>query len=314
MADKKISALTSATTPLAGTEVLPVVQSGSTVKVAVSDLTAGRAVSALSVTATTLQATNLKAADGTAAATIDNTTGKINVSSELSVDNINISGNTISSTNSNGNVVLAPNGTGATQLGSLNGFNTSTPATVMSLASSYKTDGSSGSSFDVYFPIMCMPVKSASGGNLTSASSNATGVLTLAAGTDISLMNVGYTYSAASTNAQRQSAPIKLAPTGYSIAMRIVGIGRADYTGDAELSALLLRHSIDNGSTWTNWEFMDGYYHGYWSQQTWFCSPWTALRSTQDTVSTVLQFGVRSASAYGLAYSSLVVEVAYVKL
>ena len=44
MADLKISQLTGATTPLAGTEVLPIVQSGSTVKVAVSDLTAGRAV------------------------------------------------------------------------------------------------------------------------------------------------------------------------------------------------------------------------------------------------------------------------------
>lgn len=44
MADKKISALTASTTPLAGTEVLPIVQSGSTVKVAVSDLTAGRTV------------------------------------------------------------------------------------------------------------------------------------------------------------------------------------------------------------------------------------------------------------------------------
>ena len=52
MADKKISALTGASTPLAGTEVLPIVQSGATVKVAVSDLTAGRAVSASSVTAT----------------------------------------------------------------------------------------------------------------------------------------------------------------------------------------------------------------------------------------------------------------------
>jgi hypothetical protein len=39
MADKKISALTSATTPLAGTEVLPIVQSGATVKVATNDLT-----------------------------------------------------------------------------------------------------------------------------------------------------------------------------------------------------------------------------------------------------------------------------------
>jgi hypothetical protein len=39
MADKKISALTGASTPLAGTEVLPIVQSGSTVKVATNDLT-----------------------------------------------------------------------------------------------------------------------------------------------------------------------------------------------------------------------------------------------------------------------------------
>jgi len=52
MADKKISALTGATTPLAGTEVLPIVQSGATVKVAVSDLTAGRAISATQITLT----------------------------------------------------------------------------------------------------------------------------------------------------------------------------------------------------------------------------------------------------------------------
>jgi hypothetical protein len=49
MADLKISALTAASTPLAGTEVLPIVQSSSTVKVAVSNLTAGRAVDALSL-------------------------------------------------------------------------------------------------------------------------------------------------------------------------------------------------------------------------------------------------------------------------
>lgn len=38
MANSKISALTSATTPLAGTETLPIVQSGATVKVANNDL------------------------------------------------------------------------------------------------------------------------------------------------------------------------------------------------------------------------------------------------------------------------------------
>jgi hypothetical protein len=56
MADKKISALTGASTPLAGTEVLPIVQSGATVKVAVSDLTAGRAMAALSMTLTSTDA------------------------------------------------------------------------------------------------------------------------------------------------------------------------------------------------------------------------------------------------------------------
>jgi hypothetical protein len=80
MADAKISALTGATTPLAGTEVVPVVQSGSTKKVAISDLTAGRAVSA----------------------------------AQLDVDNIRVDGNTISSTNTNGNIALTPNGSGAT--------------------------------------------------------------------------------------------------------------------------------------------------------------------------------------------------------
>jgi hypothetical protein len=50
MADKKISALPAATTPLAGTEVLPIVQGGDTDQVSVANLTAGRAVSALSIT------------------------------------------------------------------------------------------------------------------------------------------------------------------------------------------------------------------------------------------------------------------------
>jgi hypothetical protein len=49
MADTKISALTSATTPLAGTEVLPIVQSGVTKKVSVGSLTAGRTISALNL-------------------------------------------------------------------------------------------------------------------------------------------------------------------------------------------------------------------------------------------------------------------------
>jgi hypothetical protein len=48
MADVKISGLPASTVPLAGTEVLPIVQSSATKQVSVANLTAGRAVSATS--------------------------------------------------------------------------------------------------------------------------------------------------------------------------------------------------------------------------------------------------------------------------
>ena len=50
MPDVKISALPAATVPLAGTEVLPIVQSATTRQVSVANLTAGRAISASSAT------------------------------------------------------------------------------------------------------------------------------------------------------------------------------------------------------------------------------------------------------------------------
>jgi hypothetical protein len=70
MADKKISALTPVTTPLAGTEVLPIVQSSSTKNVTVDNLTKGRTVNAttfdtdVAAAGVTLTGTTL-AADGT---------------------------------------------------------------------------------------------------------------------------------------------------------------------------------------------------------------------------------------------------------
>ena len=56
MADTKISALPASTTPLAGTEVLPIVQGGTTVKVSVANLTAGRSFDALGMTLTSTDA------------------------------------------------------------------------------------------------------------------------------------------------------------------------------------------------------------------------------------------------------------------
>ncbi len=71
MANTKISALTSATTPLAGTEVLPVVQSSATTQVTVANLTAGRAISATQYTSTI--------ATGTAPLVVSSTTNVANL-------------------------------------------------------------------------------------------------------------------------------------------------------------------------------------------------------------------------------------------
>lgn len=70
------------------------------------------AVNATTVDTTNLEVTNVKAKDGTAALSIANSTGKVTVSTELAVDNINVSGNAITSTDTNGNIDLTPNGTG----------------------------------------------------------------------------------------------------------------------------------------------------------------------------------------------------------
>lgn len=56
MSDVKISNLPASTTPLAGSEVLPIVQSGVTKKVSVDNLTAGKAISTAGVTDTSLTA------------------------------------------------------------------------------------------------------------------------------------------------------------------------------------------------------------------------------------------------------------------
>lgn len=98
MADVKISALPAASTPLAGTEVLPIVQGGTTDKVSIADLTAGRAVNTGALTT-----------DGniTITGTARRITGDFSnatVSSRLAFQT--------STANSNSSVVVLPNGTG----------------------------------------------------------------------------------------------------------------------------------------------------------------------------------------------------------
>jgi hypothetical protein len=82
MADTKISALPASTTPLAGTEVLPIVQSSATKQVSVANLTAGRAVAGLS----------------------------------FQGGNVLMSGNTVQAQNTNGSISVLPNGTGFTKV------------------------------------------------------------------------------------------------------------------------------------------------------------------------------------------------------
>jgi len=64
MANSKISALTAATTPLAGTETLPIVQTSTTKQVSVANLTSGRSVSMADATLSTGNLTLSTAAKG----------------------------------------------------------------------------------------------------------------------------------------------------------------------------------------------------------------------------------------------------------
>lgn len=98
MADLKISQLPAATTPLGGTEVLPIVQAGSTVQVSVNNLTAGKAVSASTVTATTVTATTL-------AGSLD---------TNVAAAKLTVSGTSVvaSGTDTNIDLTLTPKGTG----------------------------------------------------------------------------------------------------------------------------------------------------------------------------------------------------------
>jgi hypothetical protein len=112
LADVKISGLPASTTPLAGTEVLPIVQGGQTRQVSVANLTAGRAVSATTVSASTSVTTPVIQATSSAGGTLKNNSGTAQLQwgsgggSNLSLEvatNINPA---------NAAVVISPTGTG----------------------------------------------------------------------------------------------------------------------------------------------------------------------------------------------------------
>jgi hypothetical protein len=155
MADKKISALTGASTPLAGSEVLPIVQSGSTVKVAVSDLTAGRNVNTAKLTATDAEvsgsgyaARTLKLLPNTAD-TGYFTTITDNIDTNMTISKV-IFGKATTNlvffdgniTNSNGNFVLGTAGKGITNSTGSVALNFSTVGTALTGGSQSVLTGS----------------------------------------------------------------------------------------------------------------------------------------------------------------------------
>jgi hypothetical protein len=116
MANTKISALTSATTPLAGTEVLPIVQSSATVKVATNDLTV-RNVRANATTGI-LQITG-PAAASTRVATVPDanfTVARTDAAQSFTGDQTLSTGNLIIGTSGKGIDFSATPGTGTSEL------------------------------------------------------------------------------------------------------------------------------------------------------------------------------------------------------
>ena len=117
MADKKISQLTAATTPLAGTEVLPIVQGGSTVKVSIDNVTKGRTVNAttfdtdVASAGVTLTGVTLSA-DGTDANIDINVTPK--GTGSVNITKANIDGGTVDGTTIGGASAAAATFTTAT--------------------------------------------------------------------------------------------------------------------------------------------------------------------------------------------------------
>jgi hypothetical protein len=74
-------------------------------------------VNATTVDTTNIEVTNIKAKDGTASTTIADSTGVVTISTQLNVDNLRLDGNTVSSTDTNGNVNITPAGSGAMIVG-----------------------------------------------------------------------------------------------------------------------------------------------------------------------------------------------------
>jgi hypothetical protein len=120
MADTKISALTASTTPLAGTEVLPIVQGGVTKQVSVANLTAGRAPSVSGLTVSGLTASTalaLNASKELVSVTNTGTGDNVLATTPTLAGNVTLStGNLVIGTSGQGIDFSATPGTGTSEL------------------------------------------------------------------------------------------------------------------------------------------------------------------------------------------------------
>jgi hypothetical protein len=192
----------------------------------------------------------------------------------------------------------------------------------LKLPSSFNQDGSTTSptSFTTYYPITSILCKQADSATLNTAGSNGNAELTLGVGTDIYLCSVGSLGGAFYSNQQNEyvTTPSLLAPIGYSVCARVVVVGDCQYGGDGQGRDIICRSRIENvyAGGWYDFTFSPGYTHQFYNTRYLFVGKWMPLPSESMNVydTSGLIFGVSSGSTYSLAYTSITVQIAYVKL
>jgi len=133
--------------------------------------------------------------------------------------------------------------------------------------------------------------------------------------TDIVLGEVGASGGFTNSNDSRLTSVRELAPTGYVVAARVVVVGDANLTGDNSTAYIQARSSINNGTTWYDFDMSTGFDHQYYNARYLMVGKWMPLHTTYYRSNPGLcKFGVRAASSYGLVYTNISVQIAYVKI
>jgi len=192
------------------------------------------------------------------------------------------------------------------------GIGTSSPASPLSLKSSYLKDGTSGNSFDVYFPIATFELKNLNSSGLNGSGDNGDSEFVITKGTDLMLWDYG---DLSQNSGSTVSSLVLLRPLSYSVNFRLIICGDANTVNDNSNAIVGARVSHDNGSNWINFDFGTNYDHQYYNSRYLGASPWVkpsfgniTNRNNQGRI----KFGVRSDSAYDMVVTKIAVQFAYV--